>query len=224
MIPKKIHYCWFGRKEIPERERNFIEGWRRLLPDYEIIEWNESNYDVNRLLYVREAYRMGLYAFVSDVCRLEALYNDGGIYLDTDIELLKSFDPFLGLQSFTGTEYDGHIATGVIGSQPGEPWIREALDYYSGRHFLNHLGHPKKKPNPRIFTEDVLPKVPRGNLPKSFAPEFFTAKDYRSGEILATANTVAVHHFVASWRRRKTLAERIATLKKGLRVRYFTKN
>lgn len=119
MIPKIIHYCWFGPNPKTEEFQGYLETWKKLLPDYEIREWNESNFDASKYLYSREASRLKSYAHVSDVCRLYALYNYGGIYLDTDVELLQSFNPFLKYESFLGTEV-WMVGTGVIGSEAGQ--------------------------------------------------------------------------------------------------------
>ena len=100
MIPKIIHYCWFGGKPKPQKVIEYIETWKKFCPDYEIKEWNEDNFDVNMMPYTREAYKMKRFAFVSDVCRMYALAKFGGIYFDTDIEVKRSFDKLLSLHSF----------------------------------------------------------------------------------------------------------------------------
>ena len=105
MIPKKIHYCWFGRSKMPELALKCIASWKKYLPDYEIKEWNEDNFDLELYPYVREAYNNRKFAFVTDVVRLYALYTEGGIYMDTDVEVLKPLDCFLNHQAFSGFEY-----------------------------------------------------------------------------------------------------------------------
>ena len=107
MIPKIIHYCWFGKNPKPSDVLEYIETWRKFLPDYEIKEWNESNFDIHCNRFVYEAYHIKKFAFVSDFCRLLALYNDGGIYLDTDVEMKKPFDKFLKHKAFVGYEWGG---------------------------------------------------------------------------------------------------------------------
>ena len=107
MIPKVIHYCWFGKKPLPPLAVNCIDSWKKFCPDYEIIEWNEKNFDINSNTYVREAYENKKWAFVSDYVQLYALYNYGGIYMDTDVQVLKPLDAFLNDQAFSGFEaYD----------------------------------------------------------------------------------------------------------------------
>ena len=110
-IPKIIHYCWFGRGEKPEIVKRCINSWKENLKDYEIIEWNENNFDININNYVKEAYENKKYAFVSDYVRVYALYNMGGIYFDTDVEVFKSLDEFLQEDSFWGFEEKDYIAT-----------------------------------------------------------------------------------------------------------------
>lgn len=120
MIPKKIHYCWFGRNPLPELAVRCIESWKKYCPDYEIIEWNEDNYDINKISYVKEAYQARKWAFVTDYVRLDVVNQYGGIYLDTDVELLKSLDPLLKYKSFFGMEEGKFIATGLgFGAEKG---------------------------------------------------------------------------------------------------------
>lgn len=113
MIPKIIHYCWFGGGELPQMQKKCIESWKKFCPDYEIKEWNESNYDVHKVPYISEAYDAGKMAFVSDYARLDIIYKHGGIYLDTDVEIIKSLEPLLEHTCFLGAERDGIVATGL---------------------------------------------------------------------------------------------------------------
>ena len=113
MIPKKIHYCWFGGNPLPETVQRCINSWRKFCPDYEIIEWNESNYNIHKIPFIAEAYDAKKYAFVSDYARLDIIYNEGGIYLDTDVELIRSLDTLLSNNSFMGMEFAGQVATGL---------------------------------------------------------------------------------------------------------------
>ena len=219
MIPKVIHYCWFGGKPKPEDVLRMIATWRRVMPDYEIREWNESNFDYGRYTYSREAYAMGDYAFVADVCRAYALTAEGGIYLDTDIEVLKPFDPYLGDRSFCGYEHQG-IGTGVIGAAKGCPWTRRFLDFYSEKHYVNAFGHPVRTPNVRLLSEIILPSVAPEERPVVYPIDYFCARNWQTGEYQQTDNTVCIHHYVASWRRRRTLAQRIRILLRGLKTRY----
>ncbi|MCC8153387.1 MAG: glycosyl transferase, partial [Tannerellaceae bacterium] len=130
MIPKIIHYCWFGKKEKPGKISKCIESWRRMLPDYQIIEWNEDNFDYESIEYAKSAYRNGKFAFVSDVARLRALIEYGGIYLDTDVEVLKSFDDLLNYHCVFGMEERNYIATSFMACEPQFPLIQEFFNTY----------------------------------------------------------------------------------------------
>lgn len=222
MIPKIIHYCWFGPNPKTEEFQGYLETWKKLLPDYEIREWNESNFDASKYLYSREASRLKSYAHVSDVCRLYALYNYGGIYLDTDVELLQSFNPFLKYESFLGTEV-WMVGTGVIGSEAGAKWIELFLDYYSRTHFINIFGHAVRTPNSDILTKKLLPSIPARYWPAIFPRDYFSAKNWDDGTITKSVNTVSIHHYSASWRHKKTFREKIVMLFKGFGVRFLGK-
>lgn len=220
MIPKKIHYCWFGGAPKPADVAENIARWHAVMPDYEIVEWNEGNFDVDSLPYVREAYLSGNYAFVSDVARLKVLYDQGGVYLDTDVEVLKPFDNYLPLHAFLGREGQ-FLGTAVMGSEPGAEWLGAWLRHYSRRHFINALGHAMRRPNVRVLTEDIYPALPETDRPVVFPSNRFSAKDYKSGEIMADPSTVAIHHFNASWRRHKSVIDRARLLVAGFAIRHL---
>ena len=144
MIPRIIHYCWFGKKKLPKEFQGYIDGWKKLCPDFEIREWNEKNLDINKSRYAREAYRAGKWAFVSDYARFRILYEYGGIYLDTDVELIKPLEELLktcdenGITGFMGIERPetGDIAPGLItAATPHNPIIKDLLLGYKDRHF-----------------------------------------------------------------------------------------
>lgn len=220
MIPKTIHYCWFGGAEKPPTVIRYINLWRRVMPDYVIKEWNETNFDISRRAYTREAYALRNYAFVADVCRLEALWTEGGIYLDTDIEVLSRFDKFLHLHSFLGREHN-FLGTGCIGAEAGSRWVKIFLDYYSRHHFINFFGHMCRTPNTKLLTVTLWPRIPAEERPIVFDFDYFCAKRWDNGEVQITPCTVCVHHFSCSWTRgHKTLAVRLYHLLLGLRVRY----
>lgn len=220
MIPKKIHYCWFGNKEKPSEFKQYLETWRKILPDYEIKEWNESNFDLNCCNYCREAYLTGNYAHVSDVCRINALLTEGGIYLDTDVEILKSFDPYLNLKAFAGLEFDGRIGTAVIGSEAGLPWLKTFMDYYRRTHFINVWGHTVRTPNTKILATVIMPSLSQDDRPTIYPVDYFSTMNYADGTSLATSHTVAVHHYAASWRKKKKLSQKIRNIIQGLGIRY----
>ncbi|MCR4847965.1 MAG: glycosyl transferase [Bacteroidales bacterium] len=138
MIPKIIHYCWFGRGEMPQLAKDCIASWHQSMPDWEYRLWNEENFDIHSVRYVQEAYEVGKYAFVSDYVRLYALEREGGVYLDIDFEVFKPFDDLLGYRAFAGFEGSKHqpVMMGVCASEPHGAWVREVLDAYKDRHFI----------------------------------------------------------------------------------------
>ena len=137
-IPKTIHYCWFGNNDKPTIVKKCIESWEKNLSDYEIIEWNEETFNIECNDFVKEAYEKKMYAFVSDYVRVYALYNYGGIYLDTDVEVNKSFNDLLENDSIWGFEEKNYIATSTIGARKGNELIKEFLDEYNGRKFIKN--------------------------------------------------------------------------------------
>lgn len=134
MIPKIIHYVWLGKGEKSEKTKKCIESWKKYLPDYEIKEWNEDNFDINYNDFTKQSYDKKFYAFTSDVIRLYALYTEGGIYMDTDVEVYQPLDEFLNEEAFTGFEdanYPGYPVTATLGAEKGNPVIKLMLDYYN---------------------------------------------------------------------------------------------
>lgn len=138
MIPKVIHYVWLGKGEKNERIQKCIESWHKYLPDYEIKEWNEENFDINYNEFTKKSYELGKYAFTSDVIRLYALYTEGGIYMDTDVEVYKPLDEFLTEEAFTGFECDNYPVTATMGCVKGNPVIKLFLDWYDCVEFINY--------------------------------------------------------------------------------------
>lgn len=207
MIPKKIHYCWFGRGEMPELALKCIESWKKYLPEYEIKEWNEDNFDLDLYPYVREAYDNRKFAFVTDVVRLYALYHEGGIYMDTDVEVLKPLDTFLDCPAFSGFEDDVHVPTGIMASEKGGKWAEENLAYYDGRHFVNEEGVCDLTTNVVTITNYMLSHgLKRNNAFQQFPglitfypKDYFCPKSYEDGKIYLTDNTYTIHHFAGSW-------------------------
>lgn len=193
MIPKKIHYCWFGNGEKSDLINKCITTWKEYLPEYEFYEWNESNFDINLNSFVLEAYRLKKWAFVTDYVRLYALYNYGGIYLDTDIQITNTFDLFLEEEFFIGLEMKGFLSTAVIGASKANENIKMFWDYYTDRKF-------SEIPNPRIFTplltekygisfkEDVLYILE--DKVKVYPSNYFCVH---------IPQNFAIHHFEGSW-------------------------
>lgn len=207
MIPKKIHYCWFGSNPLPKKDKKCIESWRRYCQDYEILRWDESNYDISKNQYMKEAYDAGKWGFVPDYARLEIIYEHGGIYLDTDVELVKSLDELLVCESFMGFEDGEHVNPGLcIAAEPHHSAIKKLLDIYNGRRFLLPDGEPDLTPSPIMNTEKLKEMGLKQNNRKQivngitiFPKEYFCPKDYKTGKLKVTENTYGIHWFHGSW-------------------------
>ncbi|MCQ2740442.1 MAG: glycosyl transferase [bacterium] len=213
MIPKIIHYGWFGGGPLPVSVQKCIESWQRAMPDYKIMCWNESNFDISMYPYAQEALEAKKYAFVSDVVRLYALYTVGGVYMDTDVETLKSFDPFLQHEFVSGFETETYVHTGMMAARAGHPWVKELLDQYITRRFTID-GRYNQLTNTQVITAymvtkglvrnneyQVLSSVgDGGTISATFYPsKFFCPKDYTTGVIHLTPETVCIHHFAGTW-------------------------
>lgn len=207
MIPKKIHYCWFGGNPLPEEAKKYIESWKKYCPDYEIIEWNENSFDVNSVPYVKEAIEARKWAFITDYVRLWAIYNYGGIYMDTDVEVLKPLDEFLKHPAFSGFESSCDIPTGIMAGEKGNPWFKMQLDYYTDRHFKKADGSLDLTTNVVTITNITKQnyKIELNNTYQDigdivfYPSEWFCPKDFRTQKIHITNNTVTIHHFAGSW-------------------------
>lgn len=206
MIPKKIHYCWFGRGKMPDLAKKCIDSWRTYLPDYEIKEWNEDNFDLSKYPYAIQAYENRKFAFVTDIVRLYALYNEGGIYMDTDVEVLKPLDRFLDHTAFSGYEDDTHIPTGIMAAEKGSKWAKDNLDYYVDRNFIVN-GNMDMTTNVTTITNNLLKRgLKCDNSFQEFEDyitiypkDVFCPKSYKDGKIYITENTYTIHHFAGSW-------------------------
>lgn len=205
-IPKKIHYCWFGGNPLPEDAKRYIESWKKYCPDYEIIEWNENNFDININSYVKEAYESKKWAFVSDYARLFAMYEYGGIYMDTDVEIIKPIDSFLKHKAFAGFESPIHIGTGIMACEKGFPLFKEFLDYYNNRHFILEDGSLDTTTNVATITKICEKYGLQGNNQYQeirkwaiYPTDYFCPKNYKTGKMNITNNTVTIHHYSGSW-------------------------
>ncbi|MCQ2301559.1 MAG: glycosyl transferase [Bacteroidales bacterium] len=207
MIPKKIHYCWFGRGQMPDLALKCIESWHKYMPDYQYKLWNEDNFDVNSVSYVKEAYEARKFAFITDYVRLYALYTEGGIYMDTDVEVLKPYDDLLQLTAFTGYEGSKYMppVTGTMASVAGGEWVKEQLDSYTDAHFLKPDGTLDLTTNTKRisgimqkngFVQDGKYHVYRDL--HIFPTDYFCPKQ-TTGEFLKTENTYCDHHFMGTW-------------------------
>ena len=209
MLRKIIHYCWFGKNPFPEIVEKCIESWKKFCPDYEIIEWNESNFDIHCCKYVEQAYEAKKWAFVSDYCRFFVLYNYGGIYLDTDVELLKSID---GLpDNFVGFENKSSVASGLIrGAEKGDSICNMMLQSYNDDLFVDNNGKLNLKTvcerETSIFEQyglrlDGAKQVVLNTT--VFPSEFFCPYNYITGKTNITENTYSIHHYSYSWKNGK---------------------
>ncbi len=222
MIPKTIHYCWFGGNPKPKLVEKCIKSWKKYCPDYEIIEWNENNFDINCCDYVKEAYEAKKWAFVSDFARLKIVYDNGGIYLDTDVELIGSLEKFLKYDGYFGFEGSEYIATGLgFGSIKNNPILEIMMNDYLHLHFLKPDGTYNIVTCPKTNTKS-LEKIGlvRNNTfqiieNNAFFPsDFFNPIDYKTMKKKLTQNTVSIHWFNASWHTQKDIDERKNTIKK----------
>ena len=205
-IPKTIHYCWFGGNPLPELAQKCIASWKKFCPDYEIKEWNENNCDVRKIPYISQAYDAKKYAFVSDYARFDILYKNGGIYLDTDVELIKPLDELLKNGAFCGVEQPGALNAGLGMAAPAEmPIFREILDSYQSDQFINaDKTYNLKTVVTRV--SDIFKKYGFSNTEeiqevagfRIYPTEYFCPKSYL-GEINLTENSHSIHHFNASW-------------------------
>lgn len=208
MIPKVIHYCWFGRGQMPELALKCIESWHKYLPGYTLKLWNEDSFDINAVPYVKEAYETRKFAFVTDYIRLYALYHEGGIYMDTDVEVLKPLDDLLDLPAFSGYESNkfSNFPTGLMASAAGGVWVKEQLDYYTDRHFILPDGSLDMTTNTvtisRIMKENGFELTGEYQVYKNdmhcFPSDYFCPMT--STRVLKlTKNSYCIHHFAGSW-------------------------
>lgn len=225
MIPKIIHYVWVGGKPLTPLAEKCIESWKKFCPDYEIKRWDETNFDINENAYCKEAFDSKKWAFVSDYIRLKVLYEYGGIYMDTDVEVTKPLDKFLTHKAFSGYESDNHISTGIIASEKGNVWTKKNLDYYTDKHFIskdNKLDLTTNVLTITSITKKMYPDVVLNGKYTELNDVVFYPKDYfcpisletRDCEI--TKNTHTIHHFCGSWLEPPTKFQRFKTKIKTL--------
>ena len=206
-IPKIIYYCWFGGGPKPKLAQKCIASWKKYCPDFEILEWNEGNFDVSTApLYVRQAYEAGRWAFVTDYVRLKALTELGGVYMDTDVEVVKPLEPFLQQEAFAGFEHMERVQTGLLACRKGFPLFEEFLSHYDSASFLRPDGTVDTTTNVQVLTKlclshglvlndrfqmvDGLAIYPR---------EVFCPVDFDTKKLKRTRKTVTIHWFSGSW-------------------------
>ena len=245
MIPKIIHYCWFGRNPLPQSAIKCINSWKKFFPDYEIKEWNEDNFDVNIIPYTAEAYEAKKYAFVSDYARFWILYHFGGIYFDTDVEVIKPFDdilargPFMGreqgafIKNICGTSYNGNgfgVAPGLgIGTISGLELYNEFLKSYDSLTFKNEDGTLNTKTIVSYTTEILLSHGLNDNNDELqelagiwvYPSDVFCPMDHtQANKLKITQRTVSIHLYDCSWIDHNTISYKLHLLKNRL-ARYF---
>ena len=215
MIPKIIHYCWFGHKPLSALAIKCINSWKRFFPDYEIREWNEENYDVNMILYTEQAYSSKKYAFVSDYARFWILYHYGGVYFDTDVEIIKPMDDIVSKGAYMGFEqepyrnFPGTINPGLgFAMEPKHPFLKEIIRRYSTYHFISQSGELLMKPNIVQYTTQLLIEfglsATKGNLQivadiTIYPKEFFSPISVITDKLHVTKNTRTIHRYAGSW-------------------------
>ena len=209
MIPKTIHYCWFGHNPLSPLAQKCIASWRKFFPDYEIKEWNEDNFDVHSIPYTAQAYKHKKYAFVSDYARFKILYEHGGIYFDTDVEVIKPMNDIITKGVFFGREHESYFAcnSGLgFGCEPKHHLLKEMLDLYANIQFEAASGELNKKTIVEYFSEILLskglqqvPGIIEFEGAKFYPAVYFCPKPSEFGKIKITENTRTIHHYAASW-------------------------
>jgi hypothetical protein len=215
-IPKVIHYCWLSGDSFPSKIQECIDSWRKHLPDYEIRLWDTNSFDIESSQWVKQAFEKKKYAFAADYIRLYALYTEGGVYLDSDVEVVKPFDDLLDLPYFACEEGGNIVEAGAFGAIKGQAWIKDCLDYYDNRPFIKEDGTLDTWPLPQIMMQqikkeykpqvlqkqDFFQKVKSFESDKNFymlPKEYFCAKEMGTGIVLKTKETYCIHHFEMSW-------------------------
>ncbi|MBQ0076948.1 MAG: glycosyl transferase [Bacteroidales bacterium] len=209
MIPKIIHYCWLGDDPYPKKIQFCIDSWKRLLPDYELMLWDKHRFDIESVCWVKEAYQQKKYAFAADYIRCYALYNYGGIYLDSDVEVVRSYNELLELPYFLGRErVSGHIEAATMGFEKSHPLFRYLMDYYE-RHAFIENGKLNTRPMPRIIRDITTAYYREVDIeqPKDFVhqedvlnilpSDYFSPKE--NEHIYQTENTYSIHHYTGTW-------------------------
>lgn len=208
MIPKIIHYCWFGRNKKSALIKKCIKSWKKYCPEFEIIEWNEDNFDIHCNTFCSKAYEAKKWAFVSDYARLKILYDCGGIYMDTDVEVLASISQFLELNCFLGFQHENYVSNGLMtGSIPENWFIKENMSVYETIDFQDNSNSKEFKVC-QEYTTEILSlyglRIPCDEIQVIkdvyvYPREYFCPYDHRTRIMRKTEKTVAIHHYASSW-------------------------
>ena len=228
-IPKVIHYCWFGKGEMPALAKKCIKSWQKFCPDYEIVCWNEDNFDVNQNLYAKQAYEAGKWAFVSDYARLKVLYDRGGIYLDTDVELIKPLDKLIEDTGYMGFDDYGVVSTGLgFACEKGNALVAALLADYDDIPFVKEDGSFDLTPCPDRNTDTLkrlgmdVSDTDQTFMDMRFLPrEYLCPMDYYTGKKTITKNTYSIHHYSASWT--SSVTKRTTRIKRIIGVKLYDK-
>jgi mannosyltransferase OCH1-like enzyme len=209
MIPKTVHYCWLSGDPYPELIGKYIQSWKKFLPDYQFVLWDKPKVENIQNEWLKQTIALKKYAFASDYVRIYSLFNYGGVYLDADVELVASLDPFLKHNFFIGVEYNNDLEPAVFGAVPGHLWLNHLLNYYNNRSFIKSDGAFDEKTLPNIFNETAAVRYgfkSNGNIQvidnesiAIYPSDYFSPKNIYSQQIIRTRNTVAIHHFESSW-------------------------
>lgn len=231
MIPKIIHYCWISGDAFPEKIQMCYDSWKKVLPDYEIVVWDYEKVHALNVRWCEEAMACKKYAFVADYVRFYALYNYGGIYLDSDVEVLKSFDDLLNLMYFVGKENSGHgWEAAILGAEKGMFWVKTCLDYYKDRAFINAFGEMQMHILPAVMNKRINECYQvkicdtiadwewNEQLVCRFPVDWFSPKHYDTLELNVTKNTYSIHHFSASWKAIQPVSVKLTLSQKVLGV------
>ena len=216
MIPKIIHYCWFGRGELPEKAKKCIESWKKYCPDYEFIQWNEDNYNLGNIFqipFLKKAYDDRKWSFVTDYIRLDVVCKNGGIYFDTDVELIKPIDKLLKYKAYFGFETNDTVNTGLgFGAEKGCGLLEAMMEEYrklpacqSEEEYFRYLCPIVQTPVLTKARFSINGSTQEIDNIKVFAKEYFCPLDYDTGKLNRTENTISIHWFEASW---KSLADK----------------
>lgn len=200
-IPHIIHYCWFGKNPKNRKVKKYIKGWKKKLPGYTFMEWNEDNFPIEDYPFAKQAYEAGKFAFVSDVARVYALREHGGVYLDTDIEVVRDFSECIDMAEMVlGAETEFHYMTAFIAAVPHHPVIEEMLAYYKEQEFKPVNGSYEPLVNTKLITRIVKEEgYDKREGTRIYSEEYFSAYEFYYEKRLLTENTYTVHHFSGSW-------------------------
>jgi mannosyltransferase OCH1-like enzyme len=210
MIPKTIHYCWLSGDAYPELAARCIKTWQERLPDYKLVLWDKHKFDIEKNIWVKEAFENKKYTYAADYIRLFAMYNEGGIYLDSDVQVIKDFSPLLSHQSFMGHDAEGDLEAAIIGARAGTEWVEKCLEYYHNRRFRRPDGTLDLRTVPDIIA-DILKReyqiktdaFSTATIEKAgltlYPWDYFSPKNAYLNKTVITQNTYTIHHFDGSW-------------------------